>query len=86
MRVLTIIGNGFDLGHGLPTLFDQFIEYNPSVYKSKYACANRKKYHTGGYNQQLYGACPFLYDFHNVQNHGDGEQNHVQYAKYVYTV
>ena len=36
MRVLTIIGNGFDLGHGLPTLFDQFIEYNPSVYKSKY--------------------------------------------------
>lgn len=36
MRVLTIIGNGFDLGHGLPTLFDQFIESNPSVYKSKY--------------------------------------------------
>lgn len=36
MRVLTIIGNGFDLGHGLPTLFDQFIQSNPSVYKRKY--------------------------------------------------
>ena len=36
MKTLTIIGNGFDLGHELPTLFDQFIESNPSVYKSKY--------------------------------------------------
>lgn len=36
MKRLTIIGNGFDLGHELPTLFDQFVESNSSIYKSKY--------------------------------------------------
>lgn len=37
MNILTIIGNGFDLGHGLPTSFDAFIQSNPSVYPKKYA-------------------------------------------------
>lgn len=36
MKTLTIIGNGFDLGHRLPTSFDQFIESNPDKYKRKY--------------------------------------------------
>ena len=37
MNILTIIGNGFDLGHSLPTSFDAFIQSNPSVYPKKYA-------------------------------------------------
>lgn len=28
MKILTIIGNGFDLGHLLPTSFDSFIQSN----------------------------------------------------------
>jgi hypothetical protein len=35
MKVLTILGNGFDLGHQLPTQFNQFIASNPS-YREKY--------------------------------------------------
>lgn len=37
MNILTIVGNGFDLGHGLPTSFDAFTQSNPSVYPKKYA-------------------------------------------------
>ena len=37
MEILTIIGNGFDLGHGLPTYFDAFIHSNPAVFPEKYA-------------------------------------------------
>ena len=37
MKILTLIGNGFDLGHRLPTSFDNFIDSNPSVNKIKYA-------------------------------------------------
>ena len=37
MNVLTLIGNGFDLGHGLPTQFFDFIMSNPLIYKVKYA-------------------------------------------------
>lgn len=37
MKILTIIGNGFDLGHGLPTSFDAFIRSNPFVFPQKYA-------------------------------------------------
>lgn len=36
IKTLTIIGNGFDLGHDLPTRFDNFINSNPALYKSKY--------------------------------------------------
>lgn len=36
MKILTIIGNGFDLGHKLPTLFDNFISSNPDVFKQRY--------------------------------------------------
>lgn len=36
MKVLTIIGNGFDLGHGLPTRFDDFIQSNPTLFQEKY--------------------------------------------------
>lgn len=36
MKVLTIVGNGFDLGHQLPTSFDDFIESNAAEYKKKY--------------------------------------------------
>ena len=36
MKVLTIIGNGLDLGHGLPTRFDNFVDSNSTFYKSKY--------------------------------------------------
>ena len=36
MKILTIIGNGFDLGHRLPTLFDHFISSNPDVFARKY--------------------------------------------------
>lgn len=36
MKTLTIIGNGFDLGHGLPTRFDDFINSNPILYREKY--------------------------------------------------
>ena len=36
MRVLTIIGNGFDLGHKLPTSFDEFISSNKDVFEEKY--------------------------------------------------
>lgn len=37
VKILTIIGNGFDLGHQLPTSFDEFIQSDPSVYPQKYA-------------------------------------------------
>ena len=37
MKTLTIIGNGFDLGHRLPTSFDEFIQSKPSIYPKKYA-------------------------------------------------
>ena len=37
MKILTIIGNGFDLGHRLPTSFDEFIQSSPSVFTKKYA-------------------------------------------------
>lgn len=37
IKTLTIIGNGFDLGHELPTRFDNFIDSNPELYKEKYA-------------------------------------------------
>ena len=37
MKILTIIGNGFDLGHRLPTSFDEFIQSSPSVFPKKYA-------------------------------------------------
>ena len=37
MKVLTMIGNGFDLGHRLPTSFDEFIQSKPSIYPKKYA-------------------------------------------------
>ena len=37
MKILTIIGNGFDLGHSLPTAFDKFIYSNPAIFPSKYA-------------------------------------------------
>ena len=36
MKTLTIIGNGFDLGHSIPTQFDSFIFSNPEVYPIKY--------------------------------------------------
>ena len=37
MKILTIIGNGFDLGHRLPTSFDNFIQSKPDLYPEKYA-------------------------------------------------
>lgn len=37
MKILTIIGNGFDLGHHLPTSFDAFVQSNPSIFPAKYA-------------------------------------------------
>lgn len=37
MKTLTIIGNGFDLGHCLPTSFNAFIYSKPSIYPEKYA-------------------------------------------------
>lgn len=37
MKILTIVGNGFDLGHHLPTSFDDFIQSNPAVFPEKYA-------------------------------------------------
>ena len=33
---LLILGNGFDLGHNLPTRFDDFIDSLPPLYKEKY--------------------------------------------------
>jgi hypothetical protein len=36
MKTLLLIGNGFDLGHGLPTRFDDFIDSNPCLYRNKY--------------------------------------------------
>lgn len=36
MKILTIIGNGFDLAHRLPTSFDAFIQSNPSTFPEKY--------------------------------------------------
>ena len=41
MKVLTLIGNGFDLGHGLPTRFSKFIASNPIVYQGKYAALRK---------------------------------------------
>jgi len=35
-RVLTIIGNGFDIGHGLPTRFSDFINSNKKELEPKY--------------------------------------------------
>ena len=37
MNVLTIIGNGFDLGHKLPTTFDEFICSDYDVFMPKYS-------------------------------------------------
>ena len=37
MKILTIIGNGFDLGHRLHTSFDNFIQSKPDLYPEKYA-------------------------------------------------
>ncbi|OYO67773.1 hypothetical protein CG709_17240 [Lachnotalea glycerini] len=36
MKILTIIGNGFDLGHDLPTQFDNFIKSNYNIFSQKY--------------------------------------------------
>ena len=36
MKILTIIGNGFDLGHGLPTRFSDFISSNKDIFEEKY--------------------------------------------------
>lgn len=36
MKILTIIGNGFDLGHNLPTQFDNFIKSNYNIFSQKY--------------------------------------------------
>lgn len=36
MKILAIIGNGFDLGHDLPTRFDDFIHSNYNIFKTKY--------------------------------------------------
>ena len=36
MKVLTVIGNGFDKAHELPTNFDEFINYNYSALGKKY--------------------------------------------------
>ena len=41
MKVLALIGNGFDLGHGLPTRFSEFIASNPIVYQGKYAALRK---------------------------------------------
>lgn len=37
MKILTIIGNGFDLGHWLPTSFDAFIKSNLPIFSEKYS-------------------------------------------------
>ncbi len=37
MKILTLIGNGFDLGHGFNTRFDNFIESNKCVFSEKYS-------------------------------------------------
>ncbi len=36
MEILTIIGNGFDKAHNLPTNFDEFINYDYTVLSEKY--------------------------------------------------
>ena len=36
MKTLLLIGNGFDLGHRLPTRFDDFIDSNFNIYTKKY--------------------------------------------------
>ena len=36
MKILTVIGNGFDKAHELPTNFDEFINYNYSALGKKY--------------------------------------------------
>lgn len=36
MKVLTIIGNGFDLGHGLPTRFDDFMKSSCTALRKRY--------------------------------------------------
>lgn len=43
MKVLTIIGNGFDLGHNLPTKFDDFIDSNYEVFSEKYSVFRDEK-------------------------------------------
>lgn len=37
MKTLLIIGNGFDLGHNLPTRFDDFINSNFDILSKKYS-------------------------------------------------
>ena len=59
MKVLTIIGNGFDLGHGLPTEFDDFAASDPDIYKKKYGifCSKNNSWRDieGKYQQLLTG-------------------------------
>lgn len=43
MKTLTVVGNGFDLGHGLPTTFDKFIYSNPDIFVEKYSLFSNGK-------------------------------------------
>ena len=54
MKILTIIGNGFDLGHLLPTSFDEFIQSNLPLFSEKYSIF-RSEDGTWNMLESLYG-------------------------------
>jgi len=54
MKILTIVGNGFDLGHRLPTSFDAFIKSNYSVFSEKYTALSGG-IGTWTYVEEVYG-------------------------------
>lgn len=54
MKILTIIGNGFDLGHRLPTSFDEFIQSNLPLFSEKYSIF-RSEDGTWNMLESLYG-------------------------------
>ena len=49
MKTLLLIGNGFDLGHGLPTRFDDFIDSNPYLR----ACIHNRQYNPIAIEREL---------------------------------
>lgn len=98
MKILTIIGNGFDLGHLLPTSFDEFIQSNLPLFSEKYSIF-RSEDGTWNMLESLYGEelCDILSNrsWHNITEIVDeiisdyglteyGEVNYFNYSSNVF--
>lgn len=94
MKILTIIGNGFDLGHNLPTGFENFIGSNVDLFSEKYDVFQNEKGNWNDvenqYKQRLIEVMLERKEFdvteeveNIIQGYGLNEYGEVDYYNYV---